>query len=217
MTVFSPRSLCCHAPVYTDTSDEGTSCYICCDCHRPCDARLSDGRPRKEYPGLIWFLLLATVVISFFLLSAPSVGKVLDSPPDTAAAETFISSADGGVEQTPDVNVTTLSPTWRTVTAYTSEVGQTDSTPCLAADGSNICHRFEEGETLCAANFVPFGTVLMLDNSDVPDGEDAIVCVVADRLSSRYPNRVDLYMGSDTDRAIEFGVRTMYVSELTFD
>jgi 3D (Asp-Asp-Asp) domain-containing protein len=213
--VYSPRSKCCYAPVYTSTADEGTSYYVCTRCHGPCDARLmpSGARPRR-FP---WFLLplAIVVVVTFLLMSAPSVGKVPDRPLESVP--TVISpslGSDGGVETMPQPS---LAPTWRTVTAYTSEEAQTDSTPCLAADGSNICHRFEEGETLCGANFVPLGTVLVIDNSDVPDGEDAIVCVVADRLSSRFPNRVDLYMGMDTARAIEFGARMMYVSELTID
>jgi hypothetical protein len=30
-------SSCCKAPVTTSTADEGTSCYICTKCNRPCD------------------------------------------------------------------------------------------------------------------------------------------------------------------------------------
>ena len=166
-----------------------------------------------------WHYLIPLIlaIIAIVLLSAPSAGKMPDSPSEVTAAVILPNSADGGVEKGRGQIATPLVPTYRTVTAYTSEEGQTDDTPCLAADGSNICHRFEEGETLCAANFVPFGTVLMLDNQEEPDGDDAIVCVVADRLSSRYPNRVDLYMGMDTERAIQFGVETMWVRELTYD
>lgn len=104
-------------------------------------------------------------------------------------------------------------PTYREVTAYTSTPEQTDSTPCIGADGTNLCERWQEGETLCAANFVPLGTILLLDNQEEADGEDAIVCTVADRLSSRFPNRVDLYMGYDTAAAWQFGIKTLFVKE----
>lgn len=213
--VYSPKSYCHDAPVYTGSADEGTSYYVCTYCGLACDARLlENGKKTNRFP---WFaaLIVLTAIAAFLLLSAPSVGKVPDRPLESVP--TVISpslGSNGGVETLPQPSI---APTWRTVTAYTSDEEQTDSTPCLSADGSNICARYEDGETLCAANFVPFGTLLMLDNSDVPDGEDAIVCVVADRLSSRYPNRVDIYMGMDTERAIEFGVRTMYVSELTIE
>jgi len=30
-------SNCCNAPVKVDTSEEGTSCYICTECISPCD------------------------------------------------------------------------------------------------------------------------------------------------------------------------------------
>jgi 3D (Asp-Asp-Asp) domain-containing protein len=100
----------------------------------------------------------------------------------------------------------------RSVSAYTSHVEQTDDTPCLSADGSNICARHADGERLCAANFVPFGTVLVIDTSPEPDGEDAIVCVVADRMASGYG--VDLYFGYDLERAINFGRQNLYVRTL---
>lgn len=103
----------------------------------------------------------------------------------------------------------------RTVTAYTSTVAQTDDTPCIAADGTDICERYAQGESICAANFVPLGTILLLDTSDTPDGEDAIVCVVADRMGSAHPEDVDLYMGDDLPRALEFGKQDLFVR--TFD
>lgn len=131
--------------------------------------------------------------------------------PDPCGLEVVVCDGEGGgnLPPTPD----TGDGTYRTVTAYTSHIEQTDGTPCIAADGSNICERWQDGETLCAANFVPFGTVLILDNQEEADGEDAIVCTVADRLSSRYPNRVDLYMGYDLERAVNFGVQTLFVKE----
>jgi 3D (Asp-Asp-Asp) domain-containing protein len=91
----------------------------------------------------------------------------------------------------------------RTVTAYTSRVEETDSTPCIAADGTDICRRFAAGDFLCAANFVPFGTVLRI----VGVGD----CTVVDRMARRFADRVDLYFGYDLAGAFEFGRRDMEV------
>lgn len=91
----------------------------------------------------------------------------------------------------------------RVVTAYTSHAWQTDSTPCIAADGTDICKRYEKGERLCAANFVPLGTILHVG--------DYGNCVVADRMNRKHPNRVDIYLGYDLQGAIAWGKKTMRV------
>jgi 3D (Asp-Asp-Asp) domain-containing protein len=73
------------------------------------------------------------------------------------------------------------------VTAYNSVPEQTDGDPCIAADGTDICEALRRGEGTCAANCLPFGSVL-----DIP-GLGA--CVVRDRTASRYGSRIDLYLG----------------------
>lgn len=93
--------------------------------------------------------------------------------------------------------------TVREVSAYTSTVAQTDATPCISADGSDICVRYAAGEGICATNAYPMGTVLSVDGLGT--------CVVADRMNARYRNRVDWYFGQDTPRAIEFGIQNLYV------
>jgi 3D (Asp-Asp-Asp) domain-containing protein len=134
--------------------------------------------------------------------------------PDPCGLDVVI--CDGETFENPFLS-TSIHPTYRTVTAYTSTVEQTDATPCLSANGSNICNMHEEGQTLCAANFVPFGTILALSDTEESGLDTTIVCIVVDRLASKYPNRVDLYMGMDTPRALTFGVKTMLVREITFD
>ena len=179
-------------------------------------------------------LLIVGAVCVFFtvLFSATSAGKEPPRPLETVPTVLSSASTNGGVgdvvDELPDpCGLTTVvcdgeevkpitpyvKPGYRTVTAYTSTVEQTDSTPCIGADGTNLCERWQEGETLCAANFVPFGTVLVLDNQEEADGYDAIVCTVADRLSGRFNDRVDLYMGYDTFDAKQFGIRTLFVKE----
>lgn len=73
-----------------------------------------------------------------------------------------------------------------TVTAYNSVEGQTDSSPCISADGSDICKLKKEGVTACAAA-MPFGMKLQIPGFGT--------CVVTDRLAPKYANRVDIHMG----------------------
>ena len=95
----------------------------------------------------------------------------------------------------------------REITAYNSTVGQTDDSPCISADGSNICERYAKGEQICAANFVPLGTILQIDKFGS--------CIVADRMNKKYKNRVDIYMGMDLERALKFGVQKLGVKSIT--
>lgn len=91
-----------------------------------------------------------------------------------------------------------------TVSAYTSEVGQTDATPCLAADGSDICERYAAGEGICASNLFPMGVQLVVEGLGR--------CTVADRMNSRHgTNKIDWYMGADTKAAITFGIKKLNV------
>ena len=51
--------------------------------------------------------------------------------------------------------------TIRNVTAYNAgDPGQCDDTPCISANGQNICAALARGEAHCAANFVPLGSWL---------------------------------------------------------
>jgi 3D (Asp-Asp-Asp) domain-containing protein len=86
------------------------------------------------------------------------------------------------------------------MTAYTSEVAQTDSSPCTTANGFNVCkHGIED---TVAANFLPFGSKVK-----IPDLFGDRVFIVRDRMNSRYSERVDVWMKSKPD-ALQFGVRT---------
>lgn len=91
----------------------------------------------------------------------------------------------------------------REVTAYNSLPEQTDDTPCLAADGSDICLRFLLGECLIAGNFAKFESKHYIDGI----GE----CTLVDRMSSKYPDRVDLYMGYDLEAAKNFGRKKLLI------
>lgn len=87
-----------------------------------------------------------------------------------------------------------------TMTAYNSEVGQTDNSPCITANGFNVCKHGQE-DTI-AANFLKFGTKVK-----IPDLYGNRIFVVRDRMNKKHPNRVDIWM-KDRTSALKFGVKT---------
>ncbi len=94
-----------------------------------------------------------------------------------------------------------------TVTAYNSVPWQTDSTPCIAADGSNICQLRQQGEMSCASH-LPFGTKIHVPGFGV--------CTVRDRLHPRFAHRIDLYFGGadQIQAAKQWGKRSLTVEVL---
>jgi 3D (Asp-Asp-Asp) domain-containing protein len=97
----------------------------------------------------------------------------------------------------------------REISAFNSVRSQTDSAPCVAASGIDICEMHEQGIRACASNGFAFGTRLYIETV----GE----CVVVDRMHPRYPHRVDVHFGNDIEsinQARAFGVRTLEVHEL---
>lgn len=88
------------------------------------------------------------------------------------------------------------------MSAYTSREEETDSTPCISADGTDIC-RYDG--CIVASNDYPFDTVVLI--------EGVGKCVVKDRMSSRYTGtgNMDLYFGEDLEGAIEFGRQNMKI------
>ncbi|OGF47765.1 hypothetical protein A2533_02645 [Candidatus Falkowbacteria bacterium RIFOXYD2_FULL_35_9] len=88
-------------------------------------------------------------------------------------------------------------------TAYSSDVAQTDATPCITADGFNVCANGQEN--VVAANFLPFGTKIK-----IPELFGDRVFTVHDRMNKRYYYKVDIWMTS-RDRAIQYGVRNIKI------
>ena len=85
------------------------------------------------------------------------------------------------------------------LTAYTSEVAQTDNSPCITANGFNVC---EHGiEDTIAANFLKFGTKVR-----IPELFGNRVFVVRDRMNKRHPERLDVWF-KDKGEAIKFGIK----------
>lgn len=95
------------------------------------------------------------------------------------------------------------------VTAYNAgDPNQCDSTPCIAANGENVCTAVALGHKRCASNNLPFGTRLYVEGY----GE----CLVTDRMNSRYQNgEIDVAMPADQkEEAIKFGAHKRLVKIL---
>ena len=89
------------------------------------------------------------------------------------------------------------------VTAYSSDVGQTDSTPCITASGMDVCKRNQED--IVAANFLPIGTHIR-----IPELYGDKIFSVQDRMNSRYNQHMDIWMKS-LSQAKQFGLKNVKV------
>ena len=95
------------------------------------------------------------------------------------------------------------SETIRTVTAYNvGDPNQTDDSPCIGAYSKvNLCEEVAKGKNVCAANFVPLGTELLIEAENGWNFH----CIVWDRMNERFGERVDIAMNLwEKDRALRF-------------
>ncbi|MDD4412086.1 MAG: 3D domain-containing protein [Patescibacteria group bacterium] len=101
---------------------------------------------------------------------------------------------------------TIVSTAVRDISAYNvGDVNQCDGNPCIAANGENVCDALNKGYKRCAANFVPFGTILEIEGY----GE----CIVTDRMASRFGNSVDIaFKYEDKEAALHWGRRSLEVN-----
>lgn len=81
----------------------------------------------------------------------------------------------------------------------------TDTTPEIAANGENIYKLWRKGDQTCAANFLPFGTKLLIPGFGV--------CVVRDRMAERFGKRVDIGFGDigKLRKAREYEIKTIEI------
>ena len=91
---------------------------------------------------------------------------------------------------------------WVTVTAYSSTVDQTDSTPFTTALGTDV------RDGIVACNFLRFGTRVRF-----PHLYGDKVFVVEDRMALKNSHKIDIWFSSRED-AKQFGVRTLKVEVL---
>lgn len=122
--------------------------------------------------------------------AAKLIQKTATSTPTTDTSATEATS-------TPVIKVIRTST--HVITAYNSEVAQTDDDPCTTANGFNVCEHGQE-DTI-AANFLKFGTKVQ-----IPDLFGDRIFVVRDRMNKRYPDHIDVWMKAKKD-ARQFGVK----------
>ena len=132
-------------------------------------------------------------------INALAVDDKTNNSSDTNSEIKKIALALEPIPEKTEPEIRVISSGVHTMTAYNSEVGQTDDSPCITANGFNVC---EHGiEDTVAANFLPFGTKIR-----IPDLFGDRIFVVRDRMNRRYTDRVDIWMLERSD-AIQFGVR----------
>ncbi|MBU2566249.1 3D domain-containing protein [Patescibacteria group bacterium] len=145
--------------------------------------------------GLMFFtlLLLFNIVAIFITLNRMSFSEFIKGAEAVVAPSSTI---DYVAKPTKTVSVLASS--------YSSTIDQTDSTPCITANGYNVCSYYEVdgfGETI-AANFLPMGTVVK-----IPELYGDKFLVVRDRMNPRYGyGRIDIWMPTRSE-ALIFGKR----------
>jgi 3D (Asp-Asp-Asp) domain-containing protein len=169
------------------------------------------------------FILLTIIacVFQFLLFYAPSLAEgavTANLAKDSqVAAQALINGLNGAqsidngrIAQTtpptanrlpaiPGREIKVIRESSHTITAYNSEAAQTDDSPCITANGFNVCQHGEE-DTI-AANFLPFGAKVK-----IPELFGDRVFVVRDRMNKRHASRVDIWM-KDRQSAVKFGVK----------
>jgi 3D (Asp-Asp-Asp) domain-containing protein len=146
--------------------------------------------------------LIIVFVFDFFLFAAPALaGGITDEEFAQLYAEQLISEnipLAGG--QLPESEAwDTVRTKYFAITAYNSEVAQTDDTPCITANNFDLCqHGIEDS---VATNVLKFGTKIR-----IPAYFGDRVFVVRDRMNSRYTNRLDIWM-IEKSSAKKFGLK----------
>lgn len=162
----------------------------------------------KKAKKLIIFLIF-TLFFDFFLFPAPVIAAGIvkignNSEKTEEINNTATMVVQNNLPEKDDVAVKSVS--LHTMTAYNSEQGQTDDSPCITANGFNVC---EHGvEDTVAANFLPFGAKVRM-----PELYGDKIFTVRDRMNSRYKNRLDIWMVNKAD-AMRFGVKTVKIEVL---
>lgn len=174
--------------------------------------------PLKFAKKLILSLIIV-ICFEFFLFPAPVLASDLD---EMSNIGDLINLNTENINSTPEkidagkistVNNLPESNNWKTIristrviTAYNSEVGQCDDTPCITANGFNVC---EHGiEDTIAANWLKFGTKVR-----IPELFGDRVFVVRDRMNKKHDDKVDIWM-IDKQAARNFGKKIARVEIL---
>jgi 3D (Asp-Asp-Asp) domain-containing protein len=154
----------------------------------------------------IVFALVLVLIFDLFLFAAPALAAEPIEAINSEFSKEMIVLPEINNNLPETSSIKAISSGYYTVTAYNSEVGQCDSTPCITANGFNVC---EHGiEDTVAANWLPFGAKIRM-----PELFGDRVFYVRDRMNKRYSNRMDIWM-LDKQDAKKFGIKVVKVEVL---
>ncbi|PML19274.1 hypothetical protein BCS95_11650 [Vibrio breoganii] len=93
-----------------------------------------------------------------------------------------------------------------TASAYTSSVGETDSTPTLAAWGDTLKPGMKS--IAVSRDLIDMG---LTHNQEVTiEGLDGTYLVL-DKMNKRWTKKIDIYMGNDVEKAREWGKKEVTI------
>ena len=143
--------------------------------------------------------VMLAVVAAVVFISTASVAAAPTPPPDYPDAIARAAEAQAAAPRV-------VRRFKAVVTAYNSLPAQTDSTPCITANGYDLCAA--DAENVVAANSLRFGTRVRL-----PEYSGEKVYTVQDRMHPRFSRRLDLWM-RERESAKVFGIQTLTIEVL---
>jgi 3D (Asp-Asp-Asp) domain-containing protein len=155
----------------------------------------------KAFSSMVRDPSFVFLVIALGIFTSLPASARLGAPLDSEARSRFISLQVAAMQNAtaPQKRLPAPLPSsWKSrvrvpITAYSSDVGQTDATPLVTASGSRV------RDGIVAANFLPIGTKVKL-----PELYGDKVFTVEDRMNARYGKAMDIWM-PDRASAIRFG------------
>ena len=167
----------------------------------------------------IVIILVFILCFYFLLFPAPALASQAMETNDLSQDQGKIASAESEINQAGLTNAmefngklpenSDIGVKWSknyVITAYNSEAGQTDGSPCITANNFNVCDNGVE-DTI-AANFLPFGAKVK-----IPELFGDRIFIVRDRMNKRFSHRVDVWMIEKPD-AMNFGVKIAKIEVL---
>lgn len=145
--------------------------------------------------GLVSNLLLSQFGLTVDSLSRDEINLLPTDSLMTLQGQALVQSS------APDTPIV-VSQRWVTVTAYSSTVDQTDSTPFITASGTDV------RDGIIACNFLRFGTRVRF-----PRVYGDKVFVVEDRMALKNSHKMDIWFETRED-AKQFGVQSLQVEVL---
>jgi len=149
------------------------------------------------------------VIIGFLAASQPFLVAHSETPKiDTSLEEVYQVAYQGTALLPINPAKTTVKPNNRTktyhvsITAYSSEPEQTDSTPFITASGAHV------RPGVAAANFLPLGTAIR-----IPELFGDRVFIIEDRMNKRFSNKVDIWFPEKSQAKI-FGLQRATIEVL---